>query len=95
MTIHVQTVTLTVFSNQPINPDVLADSIIDGMHKLGAVVDIEMGTQSSLTDANGQMELWNRGFDPNVLDDYDADDTSGYVANFQTFARHESSHAGY
>src|SRR3954470_5474131 len=51
MTIYTQTVTLTVFSKQPINENVLIDSLKDDMHKLGAVADVEVVQKSSLTDA--------------------------------------------
>jgi hypothetical protein len=93
MSVHVQTVTLTVFSVKPINPAILEDSIKDNIGRIGAVVDIDSRQTSELTDNDGQEELWERGFDPDVLD-MSFDDDSDCLAAFQTYAREHATLTG-
>lgn len=70
MTIHRQTLTLTVYSINPVDSTVLADNFKEAIRHHGAVVDVEQESAAILTTDAGQLELWDRGFDPDVLDGY-------------------------
>ena len=70
MTIHRQTFTLTVFSSGPIDSSVLEDNFKEAIRHHNAVVDVEQEGTAILTDSAGQLELWDRGFDADVLDEY-------------------------
>lgn len=71
MSIYRQTVTLTIFSKSPLDPNVLTDTLTDRMHRLDAVCDVDMGKVRELTEEQGKSELHFRDFDPDVLDSYD------------------------
>ena len=70
MTINRQTFTLTVFSSDPIDSSVLADNFKEAIRHHNAVVDVEQQGSAILTDSAGQLELWDTGFDPDVLEEY-------------------------
>jgi hypothetical protein len=84
MTIHRQIITLTVFSHSPINTDVLEDDIKHMLFAQRAVVDVECGEPEQRATLAAENELWERGFDPDVMDGYNQKGNPPYTIRLIT-----------
>jgi hypothetical protein len=87
MTIYRQTITLTVFSHASIDMYNLQDSLKLAVGEHGGVVDVEFNRATALDTNIAETELWERGFDPNVMDGYNQswfDDWKYQISNGDT-----------
>jgi hypothetical protein len=71
MSIYRQTVTLTIFSKAALDPAELSDHLKSAVADFDAVSDVALHKVHTMTNDEGGDELWERGFDPDVLDGYD------------------------
>jgi hypothetical protein len=65
-----KSINVTSFCKKDINEVVLRDAIKEVLRQFGAVADVEFTKSDALNKDEAENDLWERGFEPTIMDDY-------------------------